>query len=112
LGGLWRSPQKVCLTRKRKAEARRTLVDLLERTKVLIDGSEESCYAGLSPTEIGMDLSIAIDALNKGDEIDRDQLRMHFAPTGPLQETAMMSGWTDEYMKISERFDSAVEAIK
>ncbi len=96
----------------RKSEARSALVDLLERTKTLIDGSEESCWAGLSPAEIGMDLSIAIEKLTKGDSIDRDLLRMHFAPTGPLQETAMMSGWTDEYMILSERFDALISSIK
>ena len=98
--------------RKLKIQARRTLVTLLDRTKALTDNSEESCYAGLSPAEIGMDLSIALDALAKEGKIDRDQLRMLFAPTGPLQETAMMSGWTDEYMKISEQFDKAIEGLK
>ncbi|MEP3213304.1 MAG: hypothetical protein ABJQ29_08925 [Luteolibacter sp.] len=100
------------LTRKRRKEARQTLVGLLERTRILIDSSEESCYAGLTPAEISAELTTAIDALNNGEKIDRDHLRMHFAPTGTLQETAMMSGWTDEYMTIAEQFDGIIASIK
>ena len=96
----------------RNPEVRSALIDVLERTKSHIDTSEESCWAGLSPAEIGMDLSIAIDNLTKGASINSDLLRMHFAPTGPLQETAMMSGWTDEYMILSERFDALISSIK
>lgn len=95
-----------------KRETRSALVDLLERTRVLIDASEESSWEGLSTAEIGMDLSIAIENLTNGKAIDRDLLRMHFAPTGPLQEIAMMSGWTDEYMSLSERFDKLIDALR
>ena len=99
------------LTRKRKREHRDELIRLLERTKEHIDRSEESIWAGLSPAEIGMDLTIAIEALRSTEAVDRDQLRMHFAPTGPLQETSMMSGWTDEYMEVSSRFDTLIDQI-
>ena len=98
-------------TRKLKRELREELVALLEKTKEHINSSEESIWAGLSPAEIGMDLTIAIETLRSTEPIDRDQLRMHFAPTGPLQETSMMSGWTDEYMEISSRFDSLINQI-
>lgn len=29
-----------------------------------------------------------------------------FAPTGALQETALSSGWHDEYMALAQRFDA------
>ncbi len=103
--------QKMWLTRKRKCEHRDELVALLERAKGHIDSSEESIWAGLSPAESGMDLTIAIEALRNNEAVDRDQLRMHFAPTGPLQETSMMSGWTDEYMEISSHFDALIDQV-
>ena len=97
-------------TRKRKVEARDKLVRLLELTKTLVDRSEESCFDGMGPAEISMDLSIAIDALRAGAAIDRQQLKVHFAPTGILHEVAMMSGWADEYLRIAELFDEQIEA--
>ena len=98
------------LTRKRKAEARDELIKILDLTKTLVDRSEESCFDGMSPAEISMDLSIAIDALRAGDSFDSEQLKVHFAPTGILQEVAMMSGWADEYLRISELFDELIAA--
>jgi hypothetical protein len=57
-------------TRKRKSEVRRDLIEVLERTKTLIDDSDESCWAGRSPAEIAMDLSISIEKLTNGDSVD------------------------------------------
>ena len=99
------------LKRKRREKALRTMIDLLSRTKTRIDSSDEAWYAGLSPAEIGMDLSIAIDALESGSEFDHNHIKTHFAPTGTIQETAMDSGWHDEYMQISRRFDSIIEEL-
>jgi hypothetical protein len=30
-----------------------------------------------------------------------------FAPTGPIQEVSMSSGWSREFLKLAERFDEA-----
>ena len=87
------------------------MIDLLSRTKALIESSDEASYAGLSPAEIGMDLSIAIKALESGGEFDRNHIKTHFAPTGTIQETAMDSGWHDEYMQLSQRFDAIIEDL-
>ncbi len=35
-------------------------------------------------------------------------LQVLFAPTGPLQEVALSSGWGDVYLALANRFDSAV----
>jgi hypothetical protein len=100
------------LKRKGRENARHTLIDLLSRTKTLVESSGEACYTGLSPTEIGTDLSTAIDALEPGSEFDHNHIKTHFAPTGVVQETAIDSGWHDEYMKTSGEFDSMIEAFK
>jgi hypothetical protein len=31
-----------------------------------------------------------------------------FAPTGPIQEVSLSSGWAQEYLNIAERYDAAV----
>ena len=33
-----------------------------------------------------------------------------FAPTGPIQEVSLSSGWGKEFLALSERFDDAMAA--
>lgn len=35
-------------------------------------------------------------------------LTILFAPTGPIQEVALSSGWGDEFLVLAERFDAAM----
>lgn len=37
-------------------------------------------------------------------------LEVIFAPTGPLQEVSLSSGWGDDFIELSERFDEAMAA--
>jgi hypothetical protein len=34
-------------------------------------------------------------------------LSILFAPTGPIQEVALSSGWGDEFLELADRFDAA-----
>lgn len=45
--------------------------------------------------------------MQAGDAQAVERLRCLFAPTGVLQETALASGWADEYMRLAERMDAA-----
>lgn len=40
---------------------------------------------------------------------DRLQMEVVFAPTGPLQELSLSSGWGDELVALGDRFDAAME---
>jgi hypothetical protein len=63
-----------------------------------------------------------VDADHAFREIDSllDSVREHravnasvvFAPTGPMQELAMASGWSDAFLLLADRFDSAVAAYE
>jgi hypothetical protein len=35
-----------------------------------------------------------------------------FAPTGPIQEVSMSSGWSREFLRLAERFDEAYAIAK
>lgn len=37
-------------------------------------------------------------------------LRVLFAPTGPIQEVSLSSGWGDEFLAVADRFDAAIGA--
>lgn len=92
----------------REKQTESKLLVILELTKSLVEKSDESPYAGFSPEEITVDLVNAIISIERGEHVDKDQLRMHFGPTGSLQETAMDAGWGDDYLKLAEMFDRAI----
>ena len=45
--------------------------------------------------------------LENGDLPGRSTVSLLFAPTGPIQEVSLSSGWADVFLKVSERFDRA-----
>ena len=49
-------------------------------------------------------LVVAIDAGHLPDRLDVSVL---FAPTGPMQEVSLSSGWADAFLKLAERYDRA-----
>ena len=47
--------------------------------------------------------------LRTGKVPDRLQMEVLFAPTGPLQELSLSSGWADDFLKLAARFDRELE---
>ncbi len=39
-------------------------------------------------------------------------LQVLFAPTGPIQEVALSSGWGDAFLVLADRFDAALDALR
>ena len=39
-------------------------------------------------------------------------IRVLFAPTGPIQEVSLSSGWGDGFIELAERFDKEYEIVK
>lgn len=39
---------------------------------------------------------------------DTSQLRVLFAPTGPIQEVSMDSGWAELYLELAKEFEKAI----
>ena len=37
------------------------------------------------------------------------EMKVLFAPTGPIQEVSLSSGWGDEFLRLADRFDQALE---
>ncbi|MCC2110864.1 MAG: hypothetical protein KDJ16_02385 [Hyphomicrobiales bacterium] len=48
--------------------------------------------------------AIAI-AIARYDEAARARLQLYFAPTGPIQEVSLSSGWGDEFLALARRAD-------
>lgn len=53
-------------------------------------------------------LDRGILAVELGNELNRDELKLLFAPTGDLQETSIANGWAEEYLSLSAKFDDLI----
>jgi hypothetical protein len=49
-----------------------------------------------------------LTSLRAGDLPDTMNLLILFAPTGPMQEVSLSSGWGNRFLELAERFDDAV----
>ncbi|MDR3460607.1 MAG: hypothetical protein P4N60_24525 [Verrucomicrobiae bacterium] len=52
-----------------------------------------------------------ISRIASGDMPKRLDLEVLFAPTGPIQEVSVSSGWGEEFLGLAERFDAAMKTI-
>ena len=57
------------------------------------------------------ELDELIDLVRR-ERIPRRTLDVLFAPTGPIQEVSISSGWGAEFLAIAERYDRAIEGKK
>ena len=82
----------------------------LEETHQHVEALEDRyCIDGLSDAEVSMDLMIALEALEKDEPIDLKQLKVLFAPTGPLKEIAIDSGWIEHFLHLTSEFVAATK---
>jgi len=87
------------------------LADVLRRVAELVGRDIEPGWYAYGAGDL---LSKVRHFLKKADadlplnETEYDTLRLLFAPTGPLQETSMTSGWADEFLALATRFDDAI----
>lgn len=54
------------------------------------------------------EIDAIIASLRTGDLSDPMTLRVLFAPTGPMQEVSLSSGWGNRFLELAERFDEAM----
>jgi hypothetical protein len=53
-----------------------------------------------------------IAKLRSGTLPDKLQMQVLFAPTGPIQEVSLSSGWAQGFVELAEDFDSALERAR
>jgi hypothetical protein len=84
------------------------LVDVLTRCREFCKASHDAAWSTRSIAEIAGVLDRAIEASERGTKLNYDELKVLFAPTGDLQETAIANGWAEEYLLLSARFDDLI----
>jgi hypothetical protein len=93
--------------------ARQELVDVLRQARSLLElpGND---FAWSSWEDAGTalkELDKLIAAIEKGPLPLRLDVSILFAPTGPIQEVSMSSGWAYEYLALASRFDAAAARV-
>ena len=81
------------------------LASVLEEAISLLQDSQSTAWSHLSVKKIVEKLESEIAKAKNSKPIDAELLRLLFAPTGDIQETAIENGWGDEFLRISALVD-------
>ena len=93
----------------RRSELREELKLVLQEVYEYVKQSEDSIWSDMDTKEIKNKLLSADSVLSKGKSPSTFSLKYLFAPTGPLQETAIENDWVEEYMVLAEKFDKVMD---
>ncbi|MCQ4330979.1 hypothetical protein [Stutzerimonas stutzeri] len=63
-----------------------------------------------SREEAKQEMLSLIASIKTGVLPEKVKISVLFAPTGPLQEVSMSSGWADAYLKVADKYDE-IESI-
>ncbi len=92
-------------------DGRKELVAVLRRARELLalPGNDFwwSSWKDASAALREIDRHIAV--VERGRLPPRTDLTVLFAPTGPIQEVGISSGWADAFLAVAERFTAAAE---
>src|ERR1035437_4594960 len=99
------------LFRPRAAEAARSaMIEVLRESRVLIarPGNDFSWSSWEGPDDALKEIDGLIEMIQRGEKPERVAISVIFAPTGPMQELSLSSGWGREFCGVAERFDRAM----
>ncbi|MDQ0885923.1 hypothetical protein QFZ81_001011 [Paenibacillus sp. V4I9] len=90
------------------------LIELLLEVRSLIDtpNTDVTWSRFKDVNEALKFLDSCIESLRLGNESALDDIMLLFAPTGSLQEIFIASGWGNEFIEISSRFDDAFSQMR
>ncbi len=90
--------------------SRDILIDVLQRARAMLalEGNDFSWSSWEDSDAALAELDGLIETLRAGGLPERLALAVLFAPTGPLQETSLSSGWGQEFIDLAAEFDRAI----
>ncbi len=95
-------------------DAQRKMVAILREARELVLKPENdfawSSWDGAE--EAAAELGELMRKVEAGAVADPVALRVLFAPTGPLQEVSLQSGWADAFLELAGRFDAVCEKMQ
>ena len=87
------------------------LLAVLKEARALIsrDGNDFLWSSWLDQDHAISEIDSIIAELEKGSVPD---IRILFAPTGPIQEVSLSSDWGNEFLELAERFDREYAIVR
>jgi hypothetical protein len=87
------------------------LLAVLRDAKALVtrESNDFAWSSWVDEADAAKELDEHIARLEKGDASKAEDMRALFLPTGPMQELALNSGWSEEFLALADRFDAAME---
>jgi hypothetical protein len=89
------------------------LTTVLRETRDLLSrkGNDFSWSSWNDRQEAVAEIQTHLEQIERGDYSKLFDLEVLFAPTGPIQEASMSSGWAKEYLAVAERFDEEIKKL-
>jgi len=96
-----------------ESEPYEALVHILESAIELVQIPEnEFCWSSWeSSEEATQELTELLDLAKSFTLPERVDIGVVFAPTGPLQEVSLSSGWARLFLKVSEKYDQVEKLL-
>ncbi len=95
-------------------DTRQELIEVLRETRriLLLPGNDFAWSSWEDAESAARELDEWIAKLNSAEKPSPNGLTVLFAPTGPIQEVSLSSGWGNEFLELAQRFDEAVERLE
>jgi len=89
------------------------LIHVLESALELVElPGNDFCWSSWEDVgEAKVELELLLQLLRTGGVPRRSSISILFAPTGPLQEVSVSSGWGEAFLTIAERYDEVEKLI-
>jgi hypothetical protein len=90
---------------------RRALTDVLREARALLarPGNDFAWSSWSNAADALREVDTLIRSLERGVPLSVFRVSVLFAPTGPIQEVSLSSGWGDQFLALAERWDVALE---
>jgi len=87
------------------------LISILKEARAFLalEGNDFSWSSWIDQNQAISEIDSMITELENGSIPD---MRFLFAPTGPIQEVSLSSGWGNEFIRLAERFDQEYKIVK
>mgnify|MGYP001182230849 CR=1 FL=1 len=85
---------------------------LLQIRDKITDESDLDWTSFTTAEELRKEIDHFIFQLDEGNKGVLDDVYVHFLPSSTFQEHAMQNDWTEEYMKLAERFDKIYASLR
>jgi DNA polymerase/3'-5' exonuclease PolX len=87
------------------------LINVLKeaRTLLALESNDFSWSSWRDQNQAISEIDSIITSLENG---SIPEIKVLFAPTGPIQEVSLSSGWGQEFLELAERFDKEYEIVK